>query len=120
MAYQNPLRTRTATIASGASLSGAVTVDGEAVVAVITPAAWTAAALTFEKSIDGAAFFPVFDVDAELDVVSAVMGTAQARWVVLDPRIYADAKAIRLRSGTSGAPVSQGADRDFTVVTRPI
>ena len=120
MAYQSQLETIQVTIPSGQSLSGAAALEGKALVAVITPAAWTAAALTFLKSADGGSFYPVFDQGAEVSVSSGLIPTAEARWFDLDPAGWLNASHLKVRSGTNAAAVNQGADRALTLVVRPI
>lgn len=108
-----------ATIAAGGSLSGAVNVGVDTVVAIVMPAAWTAASLTFQaKGDDDDTFHDVYDeVGNELEV-SADAG----RFVALGPLIiyFAGAKQVKVRSGTASAPVVQGAERAVKVVTKPL
>lgn len=120
MAYQKQLETTTVTILNGASLSDAATLDGKSVVAVITPTAWTAAALTFLKSIDGTNFGETSDKTGEISVASAGIQTGARTWIDLDPALFANAQAIKLRSGTRSAAVNQGADRVITLVLAPV
>lgn len=118
--YQHQLETAEAVIASGQSLSAAVDIGGKALVAVITPAAWTAAALGFEKSADGAAFYPAYDESAEVLLPSSLVGTSGARWFSLDPSRFLDATHVKLRSGVNGTPVNQGAERTLVLVMKPL
>ena len=116
-----PFETVTATIANGASLSGAVDVGGvqlggRVIVAIITPAAWTTAALTFQASDDGATFRNVYDeYGTEYTVQAAV-----DRHILIDAARFAGCRSLKVRSGTSGSAVNQGGDRSIGIVLREI
>lgn len=109
----------TATIANGASASGSVRSEGMVLAAIALPAAWTAAALTFEVSFDdGTTWYDLYDDQAtEVSISSANMtslvGKAVTNSAVLEK--LAAVPMFRLISGTSSAAVNQGADRTFTV-----
>ena len=104
----------TATIPSGQALSAGVRTDCNHVMSLSLPAAWTAAVLTVQASQDNATWRNVFDeFGAELTIQAAV-----DREVFLPPVRLAAYGFIRLRSGTSAAPVNQGAARDIVVTTR--
>lgn len=98
-------------IGSGASLSDANRVAGNASVEIVMPAAWTAADITFQTSDDGITYQDLYRAGAE---VSVAVDTAQN--VRLDPGDYIGINYIKLRSGTSGTPVNQGAARTIKVV----
>lgn len=104
--------TASVTIASGNSLSGAISLSTALLSAVVMPAAWTSANLTFQASIDGGVTFNnVFD-DAgnELTMTAAanryIILANISQWIGFGPNTQ-----IKIRSGTSGSPVTQGADR---------
>jgi hypothetical protein len=101
------------TITSGASLSGAIPLGDSALVAIAMPAAWDTAAITFQASVDGTTW-------GELQGISAVVSvTAAAGQVIaIDPAIWRGINMIKVRSGTSGSPVTQSADRALTLVTK--
>ncbi len=104
-------------IANGASLSGEVDLEGQAVQAIQMPAAWTAANLTFVASdVTGGTFNPVHDdAGAEVTVTAAA-----ARCIGLDAvaRELDGLRFVKVRSGTTGVPVIQGADRTLTLVLK--
>jgi len=105
-----------ATIANGASLSDAINLRGEVLVGIEMPAAWTAANLTFQASMDNATYLNVYSAaGAELVVTAAA---SQFIWV--DPSNFAGCRWIKVRSGTSGTPVNQGAERLVGLVSRGI
>lgn len=121
MSVINLLQTVDLTIGNAGSLSDAANLDGMALIAVITPVAWTAAALTFKKSADsGANYYPVYDKNGEISVVSSVMGTAERRWVDLDPALFINATHVKVQSGLNGSAVAQGGARTITLVFRPL
>lgn len=111
---RSPLGRAAATIANGASLSGAVELEGMELVAIEMPAAWTAANLTFQGSHDGVTFNNVHD-DAGTEVS---VTAAAARFIRLNPELWGGFHAIKVRSGTAGAAVNQGAERVINLVLR--
>jgi hypothetical protein len=120
MAYQKQLETVDVTITNGQSLSGAATLDGKAVVGILMPAAWTAAGLSFQKSADGSTYGDVSDKNGEVTVASAGIQTGARTWIDLDPALFANAQAIKVRSGTRSAAVNQAADRVLTLILAPV
>ena len=107
-----------ATIANAASLSGTVQVPpGMSLKAILMPAAWTAAALTFQVSYDNVNFFNMFNETAEYSVASAAASASQA--VMLDQTKWDSVRFLKVRSGTAAAPVAQGAQRLLTLVLLP-
>lgn len=105
------------TIAASGSLSDEIDLRGYELDAILMPAAWTAADLTFqaaEKS--GGTFRNVYDdagnevtvsADASLAIPLSTPGE-QLRGL----------RFIKVRSGTSGAAVNQAAERTVTLVVK--
>jgi len=110
---------QTATIANGESVSAPIDLANTALLGLIMPAAWTAAALTVEVSVDDSTWTGLAydDLGTQCNVIaSPVASSAYAlNMVGLLPYRY-----VRLRSGTTATPVNQGAERIVTVVTRPL
>jgi hypothetical protein len=104
----------TATIANGASLSDAQQVSGR-LVGIVIPAAWTAAAITFQGSQDGTNYFDIWDnataTAAERTIASAGVPTAGGRLLSLDLTDWLGVNYLKVRSGVAGAAVNQGAAR---------
>jgi hypothetical protein len=77
------------------------------------PAAWTAATLTFQVSYDGTTFVDLYD-----DTGTEIQWQAAAsRFIVPSaPSQFFGIQALKVRSGTTGTPVNQGADRAIQVV----
>lgn len=105
----------TATIANGTSLSGAAQVSGK-VVGVITPAAWTAAAMTFSVSQDNVTYINLYDDATERTIASASIPTAESRMLALSLVNWLTVNWIKVRSGTAAAAVNQGAARSVILV----
>lgn len=110
--------TASVTIASGASLSGAVNLGDKVLCAIIISAGWTAAALSFQASDDGGATWKDMYDDAGNEVTVASGNVAAARRISLDPSTFASVDQVKVRSGLTGAAVNQGADRILTLVAR--
>lgn len=109
--------TGTATILNGASQSEAIDLGGHVMVAIAMPAAWTTANLTFAVATDAASSYnPMFDSNGtEITIVAAAN-----EYLQLSPAVFAGVRFVKIRSGTNGTPVTQGADRVLTVVGRSI
>lgn len=104
--------TDTVTIANGTSLSPAEDLAGHLLVGFALPAAWTTADLTFLVSPDGVNYFNLVDgAGTEVKVVGV-----PSSYAVVDPRTFSGIRFIKVRSGTSGTPVNQGADRIVTII----
>jgi hypothetical protein len=113
----NELATVDATIANGASLSAAVRLPpGCYPIAVAMPAAWTAASLTFQVSHDNGTTYNNLHNDSGAEVALTVDAS---RFVRLAPTEWAAVNLLKVRSGTAGTPVNQGAERTVTLVVRP-
>lgn len=113
MTMSESILTRSVTIASGASLSNALSdLDGAALVGIVMPADWTAANLTFQTSDDDTNFGDLYDeVGTEIAVV-----VAAGRRIKLLPQDWLGWNGLKVRSGTTGTPVNQGAERVITFV----
>lgn len=118
MALSDPRKDFTAVVASGASLSGAVTLGGYRLAGVVMPADWTAANLTFQGSHDGTTYWNVYDdAGSEVSVTAAEdrdIGIRANVALALAPWRF-----LKVRSGTSGTPVNQAADRTLTLIGVP-
>ena len=107
-----PIVTRTATIATGESLSNAMETDGSAVVGIVMPADWTAANLTLQASADDSTYNNVYD---ELGTEKTIV-VSTSRYIPLNPADFLGANSIKVRSGTSGTAVNQAAARSVIIV----
>jgi len=108
----------TATILSGASLSDVIMApNGYFLAALLIPAVWTAAGVTFQAS-DGAGgtFGNVFSTAGEVTFATDAVG----RFLTCSPNEFRSVQTFKVRSGTAGTPVNQGADRLITLLYKPI
>lgn len=103
-------KTLTATILSGASLSDVLSVWPVAISAIIMPAAWTAAVLSFQGSFDAINFFDLYNDAGDEYQIPALVSQAIVLNVPL-PFPY-----IKVRSGLTAAAVNQGADRSVVFI----
>ncbi len=114
--YQPIIETVDAVIAINTALSAALNVSGATVIGIAMPAAWTAANLTFQASVDGSTYNDVYDdAGAEYTVTAAA-----ARYIILDPADFAGFRFLKIRSGTTGTPVNQVAARTLVLNARPV
>lgn len=106
----------TATIANGASLSGAVDLGTLRLFAIQMPTSWTSANLTFQVSTDGTNYYNLYD-----DTGTEVTWTAAASQVIQssNPGRWLAFQYLKVRSGTSGSAVNQGGARTLTFVAVP-
>lgn len=105
-----------ATIANGASLSGAVNLGGEALIRLQMPAAWTAAKITFQVSDDDVTYRNIVKEDGSEYELTVAASTE----IILIWTNFIGVKYMKIRSGTAAAAVNQGASRDIGLVTRRI
>ncbi len=112
-----PAVTAAATILNGAALSGAVDLKEMRLSAIIMPAAWTAAALTFAVSADGATYYPLYDATGGVRRPgrSRQGSTSQIR-ISRCGRIFGSSSCA---PGLRRLPSNQGADRVITIVSAP-
>lgn len=95
------------TIANGASITAEINTGGRILCGVYMPAAWTAAGLSFQASPDlGVTWYDVHFDGAELTETAAA-----SIFVSLDWLPFCGVTRLKVRSGTSGTPVNQGALR---------
>jgi hypothetical protein len=119
------VRSVTVTIANGASLSDADAISinesrnksPHSLVAILMPAAWTAADLTFQASNDNTTFYEMVNTAGNNVTVT---GPAADEWIAIDPADFVGVEYLKVRSGTVGAAVAQGAARVLTLLTRPV
>lgn len=104
---------RTALITSGQSLSSAASTGRALFFGILMPAAWDAAAITMQGSVDGQTWGEIV-----LDTGVALSWTVAASQIVLpsNPSQLMGLNWFKFRSGTSGAPVNQSANRTITLL----
>lgn len=109
-------KTLTATIASAASLSNAVCLGDGMLCGILMSASWTAASLTFQVSEDGTTWKDLYD-EAGSEIALAPTSPAGKRLAV-GPDSFAGVIFLKVRSGTTGSPVAQAAERTLTLIAR--
>lgn len=110
-----PGHAETVVIASGASLSAEIDCRGRVLAEIQMPATWTAANLTFQyATAAGGSYANMYDpAGTEYTVVAAA-----ASGITMALAAFAGKPFLKIRSGTAGAAVAQGADRTLTLVFR--
>jgi hypothetical protein len=106
--------TGSVTILNGASLSSAINLENRILVGIIMPNAWTAAALTFQFSIDGVNYHDAYSLTAALTATPAI---ANSFINIAKTATFDSARFLKIRSGTTASPVNQLADRTLTIVS---
>jgi len=112
-------QTSNAIIASGASLSNAVSVfvrSSQRLVAIQMPDSWTEADLTFEVSWDNVTYYDFYRSDGSEYVVEAQPN----RWIVIDPLDFPGVRYIKVRSGTLYEPVIQLGARALGIILQSV
>lgn len=112
-----PVRTNTLnfTIANGESLSAALQANALMGEAVIMPAAWTAAGLSFAAcETEAGTYLPLVDATG----TEITLTVAASQRIVLPLGLVRSHNWLKLRSGTSAAAVNQGGARTLTLLLR--
>ena len=104
--------TVTFTIANGASVSGNVNINNRIPTGIFMPAGWTAADITLQTSLDGSTWVDVYAIDG----TEYALTVAASRFIPIDSSaLLGIGTHLRIRSGTAGTPVNQGAERVLSV-----
>lgn len=106
----------TATIAASGTVSSVVDMGSGRLFAIVMPSVWTAANLTFQASQDGITYSNMFDSTG-----TEVTFTAAASQYIINavPVEWIGVRYIKVRSGTSGTPVTQSAAAALVIITVP-
>lgn len=102
-AVSYPLSEVTATIPSAGSLTPAIDLGDLRLARIIVPDTWTPAAITFQASINGTTWRDVYDSYGAEVSLTVVPGGDH----VIPLSDFSSLDLIKLRSGTSAAPVAQ-------------
>lgn len=108
-------------IENGTAVSGEVDVRQLLVCGIYMPSSWTTADLTFQvadTNADGDAgtYVDFYTDDGSEYTVQA----AASRYISIDPNRFAGVAWLKVRSGTTGTPVNQDADRTVKLVCLPV
>lgn len=108
------------TIANGASASNTIPLHGYALTGLYIPANWTAACtyVIFQASVDGATWYPIYDVGGNLVKVKLAASPATT-FVTLVGNDFASCKLIRVVSHNGTTAENQTADISTYAVVRP-
>jgi hypothetical protein len=98
-------------IEAGESLSDALDCTGGRVVRLTMASQWNSAPITFQISSDGEGYNNLHHANGKEIVVEVVPGAA----VLVSADMAAGLAFLKIRSGTSAAPVSQRDRRQFAV-----
>jgi hypothetical protein len=89
-------------------------------VGILIPAAWTGAAITFSVSQDGVTYMDMWNTSlgtaVEVTIASGNIPTGGVRFLALNLADFIGVNFVKIRSGTSGTPVIQGATRSIGLV----
>ena len=115
--YAQTTASKTAVIAAGQRISSSVPTAGSKLFGLVMPATWSAASITFQASFDGGTTWRDM-YDSSGNEIGAVV--AASRVIILDPVLFSSIALLRIRSGTSGAPVNQAGGRAIVLILRSI
>lgn len=101
-----------ATIPSGQSLSDVIVMGATRITAIVIDGTWTAGVMTFQASIDGVTFYPVYD-KAGSEVTYTV---ASDRYVKAEPSDFLGVCFLKIRSGTFSSGSNQDQDVSIKLV----
>lgn len=105
------------TFANGASLSGELNVAGRQIVGLVMPAAWTAAAISFQAALaNGTTFAQVVEPAAGAEITIVAAAAVVDRYIAVPTTLPVGLGRIKLVSGTTAAQVAQGGIRIIGVV----
>lgn len=105
-------------ITSGTALSSEIDIGGWTLVGIVVPSNWTTSGLSFQASADGGqSFGELLDMTATAIAISSVPGGAQA-FIAVDPTKWRGVRSLKVRSGTSSAPVNQTNTVTLQLLTR--
>lgn len=116
MALVQGIETINATIAINTSLSAAVAIGAKTIVGIAMPAGWDTAAMTFQVSADGGTTW--LEMQTTSGAVSYTVAASQ--YIAIDPAIWRGVNMVKVRSGTSGSPVTQTVARVIGLVVKSV
>lgn len=95
-------------IGNGQSLSSPIDLQGKRLSHIMIPSAWTTGNITFQVSTDGKTYGDYYDASGT--EYTATVGGA-SRTILLPFADFIGVQFVKLRSGTTGTPVNQAAER---------
>lgn len=109
--FQSKLSQVVMTILNGQTASNAIDVRGSSLVGLVMPAAFTATDINLEGSLDNSAFKQLINKD----LADLVLTFQADDYVLFVPTDFLGVQFFRLNAASS-----QGADRVFTAILRPM
>lgn len=111
-----------ATIAQDAALSTLVHLANALIVGILMPAEWTAADLTFQAGTTANDLAELQDIPTSGVAVAAFTITTPgaAKFIPVNPQLFAGAAVLKVRSGTAASAVNQAAARTIKIITLPL
>lgn len=106
----------TATVPNGQAITASIDLKDQPILAIRMPASWTTANITFQSSQNGTDWLDVYNMFGDEFTVTAAAG----RVIVMSPFDFQWGRYIKIRSGTTGTPVNQSADRTIILITRRV
>jgi len=94
----------TATIASGASLSGAISLSYLTVVSILIPAEFDGSAITFQGSVDGTNYFNMYD-EYGTEINFPVSASRLVKITNVD--YFFGQEYLKIRAGTAASATNQ-------------
>jgi hypothetical protein len=108
-----------AVILNATAITGPIDLRGSILNAIQIPAVWTAAALSIQMCDTETGTYGEVFTDPGTGVGTVLALSAAAGQITMVAQMIANC-FIKIRSGPSGVPVNQGADRALTLFTLPI
>jgi len=99
------------------SITSEIDLNGRKLVRVIIPSSWTAANLTFQAASASGGTYN--NVTVGSDGSEYVVTAAASSDIIVPLADFIGHRFIKIRSGTSGVPVSQAAPRTLTLIVIP-
>jgi hypothetical protein len=109
-----------AQIAAGESLSAEVDIGTKSLVGISVPNNFTAAELSFQVSFDGGETWGelVDNTNTAITIPTVTIENDLPAQIAINPAQWQGIAALKIRSGTSGAPVNQVNAVTITLITR--
>lgn len=98
-------------VATDDDLSEAVPLGGRVVTGIVMPAAWTAANITFQASVDGTTYYALEDASTGTPAAVGITSPAASKHYAIDPAIWYSVRFLKIATSAG-----QAADRTIKLV----
>lgn len=92
-------------------LSEAVPLGGRVLTGLVMPAAWTAANITFQASVDGTTYYALEDVTTGTPVAVGITSPAASKHYALNPNLWFSVRFLKIATSAG-----QAADRTIQLI----